>query len=238
MTTHDGFTLRDLVSYDIKHNLANGEDNHDGSDANLSWNCGAEGPTTDPAINLLRARQSRAMLTTLLTSRGVPMLLGGDELGRTQQGNNNAYCQDNEISWYDWGNVDAELLAYTARLIALRKKHAGLRRSVYADAAALRWFTPAGTEMTAVDWADPYAKAVFALLEGQTGAELDTRGRPKLDDDLLIGFNSWWEPVEVTIGVPGSWTVEIDSFDPTRSSTTGTTFTLQPRSVVLLSSPG
>ena len=124
VTTHDGFTLRDLVSYGTKHNLANGENNHDGTDSNLSWNCGVEGPTTDPAVNALRASQSRAMLTTLLVSRGVPMLLGGDELGRTQQGNNNAYCQDNEISWYDWANVDTDLLAYTTRLLALRKQHA------------------------------------------------------------------------------------------------------------------
>jgi isoamylase len=237
VTTHDGFTLRDLVSYESKHNLANGEDNHDGTDANLSWNCGAEGPTTDPAINALRARQSRAILTTLLTSRGVPMLQGGDELGRTQQGNNNAYCQDNEISWYDWANVDTDLLAYTIRLLALRKKHAALRRSVFADAAALRWFTPGGAEMTADDWAAPYGKAVVALLEGHNGAELDAQGRPKLDDDLLIAFNSWWEPVEVTIDVAGTWSVEVDSYDPTNTGVVGTSFALQPRSVVLLSSP-
>ena len=118
---HDGFTLRDLVSYDDKHNEANGEDNRDGTDDNRSWNCGVEGPTDDPDILALRERQSRAMLTTLLLSFGVPMLLGGDELGRTQQGNNNAYCQDNEITWFDWSAVDEDLLAFTRRLIALRR---------------------------------------------------------------------------------------------------------------------
>ena len=121
ITVHDGFTLRDLVSYNDKHNEANGENNRDGSTDNRSWNCGAEGPTSDPGILALRARQSRALLTTLLLSAGIPMLLGGDELGRTQQGNNNAYCQDNEISWFDWARADSDLLAFTRQLIALRR---------------------------------------------------------------------------------------------------------------------
>src|SRR5262249_2241513 len=127
-TVHDGFTLADLVSYNDKHNEANGEDNRDGTDDNRSWNCGAEGPTADPAILALRARQSRAMLTTLLLSFGVPMLLGGDERGRTQQGNNNAYCQDNEITWFDWSTTDEELLDFTRRLVALRRTHPVFRR--------------------------------------------------------------------------------------------------------------
>ncbi len=128
ITVHDGFTLRDLVSYNDKHNEANGEDNRDGTSDNESWNCGAEGPTTDPGILALRARQSRAMLTTLMLSFGVPMLLGGDEIGRTQHGNNNAYCQDNEITWLDWANADKELLDFTRRLIALRRAHPVFRR--------------------------------------------------------------------------------------------------------------
>ena len=145
ITVHDGFTLADLVAYDHKHNEANGEDNRDGTDDNRSWNCGAEGPTDDPEIVALRERQSRAMLTTLMLSFGVPMLLGGDELGRTQGGNNNAYCQDNEMTWFDWTNVDGDLLAFTKRLIALRRRHPVFRRRrflVGMDAQELLWFTP------------------------------------------------------------------------------------------------
>ena len=128
ITVHDGFTLADLVSYDDKHNEANGEDNRDGTSDNNSWNCGAEGPTDDPGILALRARQSRAMLTTLLLSFGVPLLLGGDEMGRTQDGNNNAYCQDNEMTWFDWANADAALLDFTKTLIAFRRAHLVFRR--------------------------------------------------------------------------------------------------------------
>jgi glycogen operon protein len=150
ITVHDGFTLHDLVSYDAKHNEANGEANHDGTDDNRSWNCGAEGPTDDPAVLALRARQSRAMLTTLLLSFGIPMLLGGDEMGRTQQGNNNAYCQDNELTWFDWSRPDSGLLDFTKRLIGLRRAHPVFCRSRFlagAEAAELRWFTPAGTDL-------------------------------------------------------------------------------------------
>ena len=149
--------MRDLVSYNDKHNEANGEDNRDGTSDNESWNCGAEGATADPDILALRARQSRAMLTTLMLSFGVPLLLGGDEMGRTQQGNNNAYCQDNEITWFDWANADTALRDFTRQLIALRKAHPVFRRGRFlsgAEASELRWFTPAGTEMTAADWAD------------------------------------------------------------------------------------
>jgi isoamylase len=140
ITVHDGFTLRDLVSYNDKHNEANGESNRDGTTDSRSWNCGAEGPTTDPAILALRESQSRAMLTTLLLSFGVPMLLGGDELGRTQQGNNNAYCQDNEIAWVDWFQPDAELHDFTRQLVAFRKQHPVFRRRPFlagAEAAEL-----------------------------------------------------------------------------------------------------
>jgi len=150
VTTHDGFTLRDLVSYDTKHNNANGEDGRDGADDNRSWNCGAEGPTDDPAVLALRARQQRALLATLLLSLGVPMILAGDELGRTQGGNNNAYCQDNPISWFDWSEVDSELLTWTRELVALRRAHPVLRRRRYLSGARtgdVAWFTPSGTPM-------------------------------------------------------------------------------------------
>ena len=142
ITVHYGFTLADLVAYDSKHNEANGEANRDGTNDNRSWNCGAEGPTTDPDIVALRARQQRAMLTTLLLSFGVPLLLGGDELGRTQQGNNNAYCQDNSITWFDWSHVDADLLAFTERVVALRPAHPVFRRRRFlagAEASELGW---------------------------------------------------------------------------------------------------
>ena len=162
ITAHDGFTLADLVSYDRKHNEANGEANRDGSDDIRSWNCGAEGPTTDREILPLRGRQSRALLATLLLSFGIPMIVGGDELGRTQQGNNNAYCQDNPITWFDWSAVDADLLAFTRQLVAFRQSHPVFRRRRYlvgAEAGELLWFTPAGTLVTADEWRDPGAGA-------------------------------------------------------------------------------
>ena len=166
ITVHDGFTLRDLVSYDAKHNEANGEDNRDGANDNRSWNSGAEGPTSDAAVLALRAQRSRAMLCTLLLSFGVPMLLGGDELGRTQGGNNNAYCQDNEISWVDWSAADAGLLSFVRDLVAFRRAHPVFRRHRYltgVEAAELGWFTPAGTPMTAEGWNDPEALALGRL---------------------------------------------------------------------------
>src|SRR6202034_5582 len=150
ITVHDGFTLRDLVSYDGKHTEANGESNRDGTSDNRSWNCGAEGQTADAGIQALRARQSRAMLATLLLSFGVPMLLGGDEMGRTQLGNNNAYCQDNEMTWFDWASEDTALLDYTRNLIAFRRAHPVFRRRRFlagTEASELQWFTPAGTPM-------------------------------------------------------------------------------------------
>ena len=169
ITVHDGFTLADLVSYNDKHNEANGESNRDGTDDNRSWNCGAEGSTTDPDILALRGRQARAMLTTLLLSFGVPMLLGGDERGRTQQGNNNAYCQDNEITWFDWAAADDELLAFTRRLIAFRAQHPVFRRRRFLagkEASELGWFTSAGSPMSAADWADPSALSLAIYLDG------------------------------------------------------------------------
>jgi isoamylase len=220
LTVHDGFTLADLVSYSTKHNEANGESNRDGTDDNRSWNCGTEGPTTDPGILALRQRQSRAMLTTVLLSFGVPMLLGGDERGRTQRGNNNAYCQDNDITWFDWSRMDGELLAYTRRLIAFRQEHPAFRRNRYlagAEASDLGWFTPAGMPMTAADWADPGALSLAIYLDGSDDPDRAEDGTPLIDDDFLILFNAWWEQLDFVIPAtrPGvAWRAEMDSYDP------------------------
>jgi isoamylase len=248
ITVHDGFTLADLVSYDQKHNEANGEQNQDGTSDNRSWNCGAEGPTTDPAVLALRARQSRAMLTTLMLSFGVPMLLGGDEIGRTQQGNNNAYCQDNEISWFDWSRADTALLEFTKRLIAFRRAHPVFRRRRFlagAEASELRWFTPGGAEMTAADWADPSALALGLYLDGSDDPDRADDGAPLLDDDFLVLVNAWWEPLEFVLPVTraqAAWHVEIDTYDvaPPASSAArraGDSITVCPRSVVVLACP-
>src|SRR5487761_848620 len=246
ITVHDGFTLRDLVSYDTKHNEANGEANRDGTNNNRSWNHGVEGPTAEAAVLALRARQSRAMLTTLLLSFGVPMLLGGDEIGRTQQGNNNAYCQDNEISWFDWAAADSDLLAFTRRLVAFRRSHPVFRRRRFLtgrEASGLGWFTPAGTAMTAADWADPSALALAIYLDGSDDPDRAADGTPLLDDDFLVLVNAWWQPLGFTIPATRAaqtWQCAIDSYDPSRSRTAlraGDQPTVDPRSVVVLRGP-
>jgi isoamylase len=246
ITVHDGFTLRDLVSYDDKHNEANGQDNHDGTDDNRSWNCGAEGPTDDPTVLALRARQSRAMLTTLLLSFGIPMLLAGDEMGRTQQGNNNAYCQDNEITWLDWSAPDTGLLAFTRRLIALRQAHPVFRRNRFlagAEAADLRWYTPAGTYMEDGDWSDPNALAIALYLDGSDAPDRAADGTPLIDDDFMVLVNAWWEPLDFTLPETrpqAQWQEEIDTFDPVRAGSAvtrrraGDQITVGPRSVAVL----
>jgi isoamylase len=245
ITVHDGFTLHDLVSYDDKHNEANGEDNHDGTSDNRSWNCGAEGPTTDPDILALRARQSRAMLTTLMLSFGVPLLLGGDEMGRTQQGNNNAYCQDNEITWFDWANADTALKDFTKNLIAFRRAHPVFRRRRFLtgiEAAQLRWFTPAGTPMDGGDWADRDARAIAIYLDGSDAPDRAEDGTPLVDDDFLVLVNSWWEPLGFVLPAcrPGAqWRAEIDSYNPAApreaaACQAGDQVTVGPRSVVVL----
>jgi isoamylase len=250
ITVHDGFTLRDLVSYNDKHNEANGESNHDGTDDNRSWNCGAEGPTDDPDVLALRARQSRAMLATLLLSFGVPMLLGGDEMGRTQQGNNNAYCQDNQITWFDWSAPDTGLSAFTRRLIALRQAHPVFRRSRFlagAEASELRWFTPAGNEMTAADWADPNALAIALYLDGSDDPDRAADGTLLTDDDFLVLVNAWWQPLDFVLPdarPQARWQVEIDTYDlawkagPNAAGRrAGDHVTVGPRSVVALLGP-
>jgi glycogen operon protein len=252
LTTHDGFTLRDLVSYSGKHNDANGEDNRDGTDDNRSWNCGAEGPSDDPAITALRGRQSRAMLATLLLSLGVPMLLGGDELGRTQDGNNNAYCQDNATSWFDWDRADGDLLAYTAALITLRRRHPGLRRRRYLTGARpgeISWFTAAGRPMANAEWADPLTRTATLLVDGCAEPDRDDSGQPMLDDDLLILINGWWEQMRFRLPPPPDvaqrpagpvWRVEVDTAtglvdaDGPATLAEGTHIVVAPRSLILL----
>jgi isoamylase len=244
ITVHDGFTLHDLVSYDGKHNEANGEANHDGTDDNRSWNCGAEGPTGDRDVLALRARQSRAMLTTLLLSFGVPMLLGGDEMGRTQQGNNNAYCQDNDISWFSWDSQDTDLLEFTKQLIALRRAHPVFRRSRFlagTQASGLRWFIPAGTEMTEADWDDRGALAIALYLDGSDDPDRAADGTWLVDDDFLVLVNAWWEELDFTL--PGTrpdaqWQLEIDTYAMTEAAAParkgGDHVSVGPRSVVVL----
>jgi isoamylase len=202
VTCHDGFTLQDLVSYDHKHNEANGEDNRDGTDDNRSWNCGAEGPTRDPEVLALRARQKRNFLTTLLLSQGIPMLLAGDEIGRTQRGNNNAYCHDNEVSWLDWTiypGEDQALLDYVRYLIKLRAAHPVFRRRRFFRGTVsdgrhrvgdIAWFTPAGKVMRHRDWAAGFAKSLIVFLNGRAITEPDRRGDRVQDKSFLLLFNA------------------------------------------------
>jgi glycogen operon protein len=250
ITVHDGFTLRDLVSYDGKHNEGNGEDNRDGTDDNRSWNCGAEGPADDPDVNVLRARQSRAMLSTLLLSFGLPLMLGGDEIGRTQRGNNNAYCQDNEISWFDWDHADDDLRGYVKRLLTLRREHPVFRRKRFLAGAAaeeLRWFSAAGTPMSGEQWADPTMHAIAVYLDGTDAPDEADDGTPLVDDDFLILVNAYWEPVTFAIPpvreAPQTWFVELDSYDPAVSAArvfplhTGDSAVARPRSLSVLRAP-
>jgi len=209
ITAHDGFTLHDLVSYDHKHNEANGENNRDGTDDNASWNCGAEGPSHNPQIVELRERQKRNFLTLLFLSQGVPMLCGGDEIGRTQNGNNNAYCQDNKISWFDWNldHAQLELLAFVRSLIALRKKQPVLRRRRFfqgrhirgSEVKDLSWFRPDGKEMTDEDWNAGYSKSLTLRLAGDAITETDAKGRPIMGDTLLILLNAHHTPLAFTL---------------------------------------
>jgi isoamylase len=209
VTAHDGFTLRDLVSYSEKHNEANGEDGLDGSDHNRSWNCGVEGETDDPEVRRCRASQQRNLLTTLLLSQGVPMLLAGDEHGRTQGGNNNGYCQDNEISWHDWEGADRDLVAFTRQVIELRRAHPTFRRHRFFQGRPIRdtvdvgWFTPDGVEMDDADWADGHARSLGLFLNGESIGDVDTRGQRIADDSFLLLLNAHDEPIQWTL--PEHW---------------------------------
>ena len=222
ITAHDGFTLQDLVSYNEKYNEANGENNEDGEDHNRSWNCGAEGPTDDPEISALRERQKRNFLTTLMLSQGVPMLLGGDEFGRTQKGNNNSYCQDNEISWYDWEAADPELLAFTRRLIRLRRDHPVFRRRrwflgrrIYgSEVKDIIWITPDANQMDEENWGKGQAGSLGVFLNGETLPNPNPRGEPVTDESFYFLFNAHEDPVEFI--VPGArwearWQVILDT---------------------------
>jgi isoamylase len=206
ITAHDGFTLHDLVSYNVKHNEANGEDNRDGTDNNLSWNSGVEGPTDDPDIIALRERRKRSFLAMLFTSQGVPMLCGGDEIGRTQGGNNNAYCQDNEISWFDW-NLDRtrrELLGFTRYVIALRRAHPVLRRRQFfygrrirgSEVKDLTWLRPDGREMSEEEWQNPLTRCLGLRISGDALDEMNARGEPVVDDTFVILLNGHHEPID------------------------------------------
>lgn len=209
ITAHDGFTLNDLVSYNDKHNEANQEDNRDGESHNRSWNCGAEGPSEDPQVLALRARQRRNFLATLILSQGVPMLTAGDEMGRTQHGNNNAYCQDNEISWLNWelSAADAELLEFTRLLIRLRRQHAIFRRGRFfqgrriqgEDIKDIVWLTPDGREMTADEWNLAFARSLGVYLVGETINERDDRGRLNRDRNFLLLLNAHYEDIEFSL---------------------------------------
>ncbi|MEU9403710.1 glycogen debranching protein GlgX [Streptomyces sp. NPDC048242] len=257
VTAHDGFTLRDLVSYNDKHNEANGEDNQDGESVNRSWNCGVEGETDDDAVLELRGRQQRNLLATLLLSQGIPMLAHGDELGRTQGGNNNAYCQDNEVSWVDW-DLDGEqrsLTEFTRRIIALRAGHPVLRRRRFfhgetpakADRRLpdLVWLRPDAREMADQDWQRDDAYSVGVFLNGDAIAERDAYGRRVVDDSFLILLNGYWEPVDFRL--PGvsygeRWTTLIDTADPDgvpdeRERKAGSGLRVEARSLILLSRP-
>ncbi len=222
---HDGFTLRDLVSYNEKHNEANGEDNNDGESHNRSWNCGVEGPTDDPEVNALRTRQQRNFLTTLLLSQGVPMIAHGDELGRTQQGNNNVYCQDNELSWIDWENPDTDLMDFTRKVSALRAAHPVFRRRRFFSGRPVRqrggeglpdiaWFAPDGSEMSDEDWETGYAKSIAVYLNGNGIPDRDVRGQRIVDDSFALCFNAHYEPIDFVLPdkkFGDSWVVVVDS---------------------------
>ncbi|HET9257149.1 MAG TPA: glycogen debranching protein GlgX [Pseudonocardiaceae bacterium] len=223
VTAHDGFTLTDLVSYNTKHNEANGEDNRDGTDDNRSWNCGAEGPTGDPGVLALRARQRRNMLATLFLSQGVPMLLHGDELGRTQRGNNNAYCQDSELSWVDWNSADEELAAFTAALIAMRRAHPVFRRRRFFAGRPIRgggglrdivWFRESGQEMTERDWESEVYHCLTVFLNGEGIPDVDAHGQRVIDNSFLLCFNAHAEDIDVRLpgnGYGREWAVVLDT---------------------------
>jgi glycogen operon protein len=248
ITAHDGFTLNDLVTYNEKHNEANGEDNNDGESNNRSWNCGTEGPTDDEAINNLREQQKKNMLATLFLSQGVPMLVAGDEFGRTQQGNNNAYCQDNEISWLNWDKKDESLIEFTRKLIALRKVHPAFRRRRWFKGQPIKgrglediaWFLPEGYEMSDENWNNGFAKSLGIFLNGKGLHYIGPQGEQVTDDNFYLIFNAHHEPVDYII--PGKirgkeWVKILDTADEhidDKNNTACESVTVSGRSIVLL----
>jgi glycogen operon protein len=258
VTAHDGFTLRDLVSYNHKHNEANLEDNRDGTDDNRSWNHGAEGRTRSTRIQGLRARQQRNVVATLMVSQGVPMLLHGDELGRTQRGNNNVYCQDNPIAWIDWRNIDRRLLRFVGGMIAFRHAHPVLRRRRWFIGTSERgheqsdigWYTPHGSDMSDYDWSVGFARSLAVVLDGHEIPSPDAQGHQVLDSSFTILFNAHHEPVAFTLPVParaGSWIQVLDTTDghppllapspDDEGFTKGDEVTVTPRAIVILEDP-
>ncbi|WP_285103675.1 glycogen debranching protein GlgX [Promicromonospora sp. MEB111] len=259
VTAHDGFTLADLTAYNEKHNEANGEDNQDGENHNRSWNCGVEGPTDDPEIKELRARQRRNLLVTLMLSQGVPMIAHGDELGRTQQGNNNAYCQDNELTWVDWGGPDgldaehAALLDFARQAVRLRRDHPILHRRRFFDGkvspnaaggpADVEWLDLTGARMDDTDWQQAYARTVAVFLNGDAITETGRRGEAVVDDSFLLLLNAHFEALDFTLPPAAygeSWTVVLDtdgSAEPGTVLGAGTGLSVTGRSVVVLTRP-
>ncbi|GAB4359261.1 MAG: glycogen debranching protein GlgX [Methylohalobius crimeensis] len=255
VTCHDGFTLQDLVSYNHKHNEANGEGNRDGTDHNLSWNCGVEGPTDDPEIRALRARQKRNLMATLLFSQGVPMLRHGDELSHTQGGNNNAYCQDNEISWLDWDldTEDQAFLEFVQRVIRLRREHPLFRRRRFfqghpihgKDVKDIVWLNPDGHEMNKEEWSQHAAHCLGVFLSGAEMNEVDERGNPVVDDDLVLLFNADSDSISFQLPIFGresDWTRLLDTsvkngLDAEGRFKAGDNYPLQGRSLALLMRP-
>ncbi len=244
VTAHDGFTLRDLVSFNEKHNEANGEGGADGESHNRSWNCGIEGETDDPEVLSCRAAQQRNLLTTLLLSQGVPMLLAGDELGRSQGGNNNGYCQDNEISWQRWDGVDDDLFEFTKRLIELRRAHPTFRRRRFfhgrpiRDSIDLGWCKPDGTEMTDEDWVDGHARSLGLFINGESITDVDQRGQPVVDDSFLLLLNAHDEAIAWTRPTQGArpWEVVLATAEPRLEGTTPEgVLDVPARSVLVLS---
>jgi len=245
ITCHDGFTLHDLVSYNDKHNEANGEENRDGSNDNVSWNCSAEGPTDDPAIRSLRARQQRNFLATLMLSQGVPMILGGDELGHTQKGNNNTYCQDNELTWLNWklGDEEQKLLAFVRRVIALRREQPVLQsrkffqgRSIRgADIKDLTWLEPTGQEMNDEAWDAGFVRCLGVRLAGDLIQDLDERGQRIIGDTLLVLFNAHHEMIQFTLPEE-PWELVLDTWEGEQEPFTpgAKTYPLQGRSLAVL----
>ncbi len=252
VTAHDGFTLQDLVSYNHKHNEANGEDNRDGTDNNRSWNCGVEGSTDDPAINALRARQKRNFIATLFLSQGVPMFLAGGEVGRSQQGNNNAYCQDNVISWINWDQLgtEHELVNFVRKVIALRQRHPVFRRRNFFQGRAIKgagvkdilWLRPDGREMTDEEWNQEHARTLGVFLSGSSVDEIDDRGQLITDENFMLLMNAHHEEVPFSLPTVASGMVWISLIDtscesvscPRTAHEPMTTYPLQPRSMVVL----
>ncbi len=249
ITAHDGFTLQDLVSYNEKHNMANGEENRDGEDYNRSWNCGVEGETELSEIRRLRHRQKRNFLATLFLSQGVPMLLGGDEIGRTQQGNNNAYCQDNELSWYNWENVDEDLLEFCRKLIQYRKDHPVFRRRGWfhgrqihgSEVDDIRWFTMEGEQMAEQDWGQGITESLGVFMNGATIPNPNPRGEPVIDDNFYLMFNAHHEPLQFTLPGPDygdRWIKDLDTWsgwlEEQKILKAGDSITIESRSLVVL----